>query len=104
MTVGAMMLAALCSYTGWGFVALTQPTHAERLSLPIACRRRHAVLMMRIAAGLLTWASAALCIMQDGWSFGVLMWVFITCVAAVLVTLTLTCLQARLRARPHSRG
>jgi hypothetical protein len=95
MTVGAVLVALLCSWTGWMLLALTKHAHADLLGLDRAPCRPLAVLLMRIAAGLLAAASATFCVMQDGWSFGCLMWGCVTCVAALLATLTLTGLRSR---------
>ena len=65
---------------------------------------RPGIRFLRLGAVLFATASAALCIIQDGWSFGVLMWICLTCLAALLVTLTLTCLRAGGQARPQARS
>jgi hypothetical protein len=95
MTAGAVLVALLCSWTGWMLLALTQQANADLLGLERASYRPLAVLLMRVAAGLLAAASATFCVMQDGRSFGCLMWVCVTCVAALLTTLTLTGLRSR---------
>ena len=113
MTPWLAGLALVCSYVGWAAIALTQSAHrdwvgrmarggwASRCGLSQAgdAPTRLGIFFLRLGAVLLTLVSAALCITQDGWSFGVLMWSCLTCLAALLVALTLTCLRARLQAR-----
>jgi len=113
MTPWLAGLALVCSYVGWAAIALTQSAHrdwvgrmarggwASRCGLSQAgdAPTRLGIFFSRFGAVLLTLVSAALCVTQDGWSFGVLMWSCLTCLAALLVALTLTCLRARLQAR-----
>ena len=113
MTPWLAGLALVCSYVAWAAIALTQSAHrdwvgrmarggwASRCGLSQAgdAPTRLGILFLRVGAVLLTLVSAALCITLEGWGFGVLMWSCLTCLAALLVALTLTCLRARLQTR-----
>ncbi|WP_420224095.1 DUF3325 family protein [Pigmentiphaga litoralis] len=128
MTAWLSALALVCSFVAWGAIALTQSAHRELVeglaqggcpsrsgsAQSVVRNMRLGIQFLRFGAVLSAFASAAICITQNGWSFGVLMWICLTCLAALLVTLTLTCLRARLpsdrRARtqaspqPHSKA
>jgi len=81
-------LASVACYAGWALAALAIPAHWSALGL-LARRRHPPALLMRGLACVHGMVAAGLCVMRDGWSLGLLSWVCMACLTALLVVLTL---------------
>lgn len=84
-----LLLAAVSCYMAWGFVVLTMSRHWDTLKAPHILRNASPLVLRSMA--LLQWGIAlVLCLVRDGSSFDLLMWLVMTSISAYAVVMTVT--------------
>lgn len=84
-----LLFAILASYTGFACLALAMPEHWKSAGGDPGdqAMRRHG---LRLSGALVLCMALAVCIWNEGPSFGTLLWAILMSASAIAVTLTLT--------------
>lgn len=89
MTPLLLLIACAASYTGFACMALAMPDHWTRAG-GVADRPATRARRLRRVGAVILGIACALCIMRDGASFGIILWIVLMSASAIAVALTLT--------------